>query len=139
MDNASKNKWQIRAAALIIFLLGFVAGGLALNTYQSWSSNAGPRGKRGDHFARMLDRLQLTPEQRPQVEKILSDTRVQFEGLRKESEPKVEEIRRQADERLQKVLTPEQWQQFQQLKEEMRQRRRGKGERGDRPRSPDGH
>ena len=36
--------------------------------------------------------------------------------------PRVTEIRRQADEQLQKTLTPEQWQQFQQMRDEMRGR-----------------
>jgi Spy/CpxP family protein refolding chaperone len=44
------------------------------------------------------------------------------------------EIRRQADGRLQTVLTPEQWQQFQSIRDEMRQRRGGRGgPRRDRP------
>jgi len=33
-------------------------------------------------------------------------------------------VRQQADERLQKVLTPEQWKQFQQERDEMRSRER---------------
>jgi Spy/CpxP family protein refolding chaperone len=40
----------------------------------------------------------------------------------------MDDIRRQTDERLQQVLTPEQWQRFQQLKQDMRGRRRGKRE-----------
>ena len=35
----------------------------------------------------------------------------------------MDEIRRQADGRLQTVLTPEQWQKFQRMRDEMRQRR----------------
>ncbi len=73
-----------------------------------------------------MDRLQLSDEQKPQVRQIFGDTRDQLEALRKESEPRVADIRRQADERLQKVLTPEQWQRFEQVREEMRQRR-GRG------------
>jgi len=46
-------------------------------------------------------------------------------------EPKINEIRRQADGRLQTVLTPEQWQQFQKLRDERQHRGRG-------PRGPDG-
>ena len=46
----------------------------------------------------------------------------------------MDEIRRQADGRLQTVLTPEQWQQFQTVRDEMRQRRGGRGgPRHDRP------
>src|SRR5262249_7724477 len=74
-------------------------------------------------FDQMRNRLQLTPEQNVQVEKILGDMRGQLVAVRKESAPKVGEIRRQADEGLRQVLTPEQWEQFQQMKNEMRRRR----------------
>ncbi|HEY0098130.1 MAG TPA: periplasmic heavy metal sensor, partial [Pyrinomonadaceae bacterium] len=128
MDMNSKNRWQVRAAALLIFLLGFTAGALALNAYRAWSrGDAGER--RQDRFEQMSERLKLNDEQKSQVQKILGDTREQLQGLRKEAEPRVTEIRRQADEQLQKTLTPEQWQQFQQMRDEMRgrggRRRRG--------------
>ncbi len=64
-----------------------------------------------------------------QVQQIFGDTRQQLQTLRKESEPRVDEIRQQTDQRLQQVLTPEQWQDFQQMRDEMRARR-GRG--GDR-------
>ncbi len=77
----------------------------------------------------MLDSLQLTAEQKTQVHQILGDTREQLQALRKESEPRVSELRRQTDERLQKVLTPDQWKQFQQEREKMRGGdRRGRGD-----------
>jgi Spy/CpxP family protein refolding chaperone len=123
MDITNKGKWQVRLAAALIFLLGFAAGALALNAYKRWG---GIRGDltRQNRFERMLDSLQLNPEQKTQVHQILGDTRTQLQTLRKESEPRVAEIRRQADERLQKVLTPDQWQQFQQEREKLRGRER---------------
>jgi protein CpxP len=125
MDTISKSKWKVRGAATIIFLLGFAAGALALNAYRRWDrTGAGP--SRQHRFDRMLDTLQLSVDQKTQVQKILSDSREQLQALRKESEPRVGEIRKQADERLQKVLTPEQWTQFQQMRTEMR----GRGRRG---------
>jgi Spy/CpxP family protein refolding chaperone len=123
MDTIQKSKWQVRGAALLIFVLGFAAGVLALNVYKRWG-RTGPEQSREARFERMLDRLQLTADQKTQVHQILSDTRGQLQSLRKESEPRFEEIRRQADERLQKVLTPEQWQQFQKERAEMRGRGR---------------
>ena len=82
----------------------------------------------------MAERLQLTADQKTKVQEILTDTREQLRAVRKESEPKMDEIRRQADGRLQTVLTPEQWQQFQTVRDEMRQRRGGRGgPRHDRP------
>lgn len=126
MDTISKSKWQVRGAAIIIFLLGFTAGALALNAYKRWD-RTGPAVTRQNRFDRMLDTLQLSADQKTQVHQILGDSKVQLQALRKESEPRVGEIRRQADERLQKVLTPEQWTKFQQMRTELRGRgRRGK-------------
>jgi Spy/CpxP family protein refolding chaperone len=134
MDMVSRNKWQVRVAALVIFLLGAAAGALAPRAYYAWArSGEGGRASRGERFEQMLDeRLRLGDEQKTQVREILGDSRSQLEALRRESEPRMQEVRRQADERLQKVLTPEQWQQFQQLKDEMRgpRRRGGRGQRG---------
>jgi len=128
MDNNNKNKWKVRIAALVVFLLGFTAGALAFNGYQRWSRTNNVDRPRQNGFQTMLDNLQLTEEQRTQVHQILADTREQLRALRRENEPRFDEIRRQADERLQKVMTAEQWQQFQQKRSELRGRgRRGRG------------
>ena len=125
MNNVAKNKWQVRIAAVIIFVLGFTAGILALNVYR--------RLDRGNNrMDELSERLQLTADQKTKVQEIFSDTREQIRGVRREMEPRMNEIRRQADGRLQTVLTPEQWQQFQKLRDE--RQRRGRGPRGpDRP------
>lgn len=130
MENITKNRWQLRLAAIIIFLLGAGAGALAPLAYRAWFDVA--RVPRHVRFEQMLDRLQLSAEQRTQVKQIFEDTRGRLATLRRESEPRVDEIRRQADERLQRVLTPEQWQQFQQMMEE----RRSPGRRGGGGRRP---
>ena len=123
MNTIQKSTWQVRVAALLIFVVGFAAGALAINVYKRWE-RTGAGMSRQDRFEKMLDRLNLSADQKTQVHQILSDTRGQLQTLRKESEPRFEEIRRQADERLQKVLTPEQWQQFQKERSEMRGRGR---------------
>jgi Spy/CpxP family protein refolding chaperone len=126
MNNFAKNRWQVRIAAAIIFLLGFSAGILAVNVYRGVARNMGARG---DRFDQISDRLQLSADQKSKVQQIFGDTREQLRALRKESEPRVNDIRRQADERMQQVLTPEQWKQFQAIRDEMRQRRGRSGER----------
>ena len=126
MNKSSQTRWQVRGAAVLIFLLGFVAGALALNAYRAWSRGGGGQVSRQDRYEQMLDRLHVNGEQKTQVQQILGETRDQLQALRRESDPKVAEIRRQADERLQKVFTPEQWQQFQQMRDEQR----GRGRRG---------
>ena len=128
MDISNKSKWQVRVAALLIFVLGVAAGALGLNGYQRWS-RARAEGSRQQRFEQMLDRLQLNADQKTQVHQILAESRQQLQDLRKESEPRFDAIRTQADERLQKVLTPEQWKQFQQERDANRGReRRGRAE-----------
>lgn len=128
MDYIAKNKWQIRGATAIIFVLGFTAGILALNVYRGWVRGVG--SGREDRFEQLSNRLQLNADQKTKVQQILGDTREQLRALRKESEPRVTEIRRKTDERLQQVLTPDQWQRFQQMRNDGRDRRgreRGEG------------
>lgn len=124
MNIIKKSTWQVRVAALLIFVVGFAAGALALNAYKRWGRTGAQQGGRQDRFEQMLNRLNLSADQKTQVHEILSDTRGQLQNLRKESEPRFTEIRRQADERLQKVLTAEQWQQFQKERSELRGRGR---------------
>ena len=126
MDFVTKSRWQVRLAALVIFLLGFSAGILALNVYRGWARNAPPR----DRFEQLAKRLELNDEQRTRVQKIFGETREQLRTLRQESDTKVGEIRKRADENLQQVLTAEQWQQFQKIRDEGRARRQ-RGPRGD--------
>ena len=122
MTNVIKNRWQVRLAAVIIFVLGFTAGILALNVYRGMTRS-------GNRFDEMAQRLKLSAEQKTKVQEIFNDTREQLGAVRQEMEPRMSEIRRQADGRLQTVLTPEQWQQFQKLRAERDRRDRGPGRR----------
>src|SRR6185369_10762186 len=124
MNNVTKNRWQVRIAAMIIFVLGFTAGILALNVYRGWARGAVGRDNRMDELS---ERLQLTADQKTKVQEIFNDTREQLRAVRRETEPRMEEIRRQADGRLQTILTPAQWEQFQRLREERGRRGRGRG------------
>jgi Spy/CpxP family protein refolding chaperone len=125
MENNSKRQWQIRGAVLAIFLLGFAAGILAITAYQAGRGRSNSDGPRRDRYEQMLNQLNLSAEQKPQVEQILKDSRAEVFKMRKESEPRFAELRRQTNERLQAVLTPEQWERWQQMGREMRRRRRG--------------
>src|SRR6185503_782610 len=126
MENNTRNKWQIRGAIILVFVLGFVAGALALNLYRGWARR-GPA--RGDRFEQLSRRLQLRDDQKPKVKQVFGDSREQLRALRKESEPRVNEIRQQTDQRLKEILTADQWQRFEQMRNEMRSRRGGREER----------
>src|ERR1044072_6062739 len=128
MNNIVRNKWQVRVAAAIIFVLGFTAGILALNLYRGLARRGEPR----DRLEQLSQRLDLNADQKAKVQQIFSDTRDQLRALRRESEPRVNDIRSQADQKLQQVLTPDQWQRFQTIRSEARDRRGGgRGPRGD--------
>ena len=126
MEPISKNKWQIRLAALIIFALGFIAGGLSLNLYYAKFSAASPRGNH-QKFERMIESLNLSSDQKTEVDKIMSDARAQFKDAHKETAPKFAQIREQLHEHMKAVLTPEQWQKFEQMGKEMKERHRHHG------------
>lgn len=134
MDSNAKSKWQVRTAVIVIFVIGFVAGALAMNIYRGNQRPAGP-SRMWSRYDQMLDGLNLTPEQKDEVGSIFEDARARLMELRRESEPRFREVRKQTDDRLQSVLTPEQWDQFQQMVREMRDKgRRGRG-RNDRNRN----
>lgn len=117
MEKTRSSKWHVRIAAILIFVLGFSAGALGLNVYQRWRSSSQSRRQ---EFVQMLDRLQLNNDQKTQVQEIFSDARAQLQAVRKDADPRVTAVRQQTDEKLQKVLTTEQWQQFQQMRNELR-------------------
>jgi Spy/CpxP family protein refolding chaperone len=128
MENHTRSKWVLRAVILGVFVLGFVAGAFALNLYRNWARRGPARG--GDRFEQLSTRLQLKDDQKPKVKQIFDDSREQLRTLRKESEPRVNDIRQQTDTRLKEVLTTEQWQRFEQMRNEMRSRRAGRDDRG---------
>jgi Spy/CpxP family protein refolding chaperone len=123
MDRVAKRDWTIRLAALAIFVLGFAAGALALNVYHTSALGRGGEPT-AERFDRMFDKLGLDDNQRTQVKAIFADARGQMDEVRKECGPKFHEVRERTDARLREVLTPEQWQQFQQLTSEGRDHHR---------------
>ena len=122
MEDNGKAQWRIRVAVVGIFLLGCVAGALAMNVYRGQFLRSF-REPRSERFEQVLDRLNLTAEQRTQMEQIIKESRSQIVEIRRQSAPRYKEIRQQTDEKLQTILSPQQWQQWQQMTREIRGRR----------------
>lgn len=123
METNGRRRWGIRAAAAALFLLGCLAGALSVNIYRAYFLRF-PRETRGERFEQILDGLNLTAEQRAQVKRIITDSRSQIMEIRRQSEPRYKEIRQQTDEKLQAVLTSQQWQQWQLMTRDIRERNR---------------
>ena len=138
MESIKREKWRVRLAIVAIFLLGFVAGGLAVNLYRQ---GAPPRAQGKDEryprrggIESMLKSLNLTDQQKQQVDQILADTRQRITEIHRASEPQMSEIKTQTRERLKTVLTEDQWNQFQQqIKEREARQDRDRADRPDRP------
>lgn len=117
MENKDRLTWKIRLAAFSVFLLGFVAGGLAFNIYNTWFARD-KRITKDEKYERIFDQLNLSEDKKIEVRRIIAETREEVQALRKDMEPRMKEIRTRASEKFQRVLTPEQWEKFQRLREE---------------------
>jgi len=126
MESINSEKWRVRLSIVAIFLLGFVAGGLAVNLYRPGKANTPAAPQPGQPhrggFEAMLKSLNLSDQQKEQVDQILGDTRQRLAEIHRASEPQVAEIRKQTRERLKTVLTEDQWSQFQQHIKEREER-----------------
>jgi Spy/CpxP family protein refolding chaperone len=131
MQVTSKDKWQVGTAVLLIFALGFIAGALALNLYRAYhpAASASPRGRQR-HLEQVIDTLNLSDDQKAQVKQIFSDTRKQLGDLHQQANPAYAQIRQQARDKLKAVMTPEQWDHFQQAMKEGWDNHGGGGEHG---------
>ena len=112
MQPIKSRRWKIVVAALVLLGLGFLAGALSMNLYHRRGA-ANPVSSRREAFEQALKQLNLNPDQQAKVDAILADTRSQLRDVRKEESPRVGDIRKKARERLQSVLTPDQWLQLQ--------------------------
>ncbi len=121
MTPENKIIWQMRLATLFIFILGFIAGGFAVNSY--WIKFADSRlPTKQERYEEAFNQLNLTETQTIEVQKIVGEIRENIQSLRQESEPRLQEIRTCNDAKLQKVLSNEQWAKFQALRENIRQK-----------------
>ena len=93
----------------------------------------GGPGMRGrPNFDWIAQRLELTDDQKPKVKAILDDQMQQMRDVRQDDSlsqedryAKIKSIREDTDTKLKAVLTPEQFEKWQQIESRMRQRRMG--------------
>ena len=103
-----------------------------MNAYRARHVSAGATNRRG-RFEGVMEQLNLSAEQRDQVKAIFDEARVQLTEMRRQSQPRFRAVRAQTDARLRDVLSPDQWEQFQKLTSEFRERRSRRGNRDAEP------
>jgi Spy/CpxP family protein refolding chaperone len=112
---------RARVTGLLVLVVIFVAGALTgAATMRVVSADEAPALRPAKEPPDLLDRLQLTPEQRVQVDAILERRRAQMEEFWDEHRPALRAITDSARAEMRAVLTPEQ----QAVEEEFRARRR---------------
>ncbi|HVZ16518.1 MAG TPA: hypothetical protein VG897_05340 [Terriglobales bacterium] len=94
------------------------------NATQQQSSNEGRhRGKHGDHFARMAKKLNLTQDQQDKLKPIFQKQREQAQAIKNDTslskeqkKEKFQALRQDTMTQVNGILTPEQQQQWQQMR-----------------------
>lgn len=117
---------KIQWKQVVVSLLTGLLLGAAVGIWAAPSRHHGhfEDGKRHGLMMKGLYRkLDLTSEQRAQVDKILEESRQKIKSLRAESTPRFEEIRKEAHKKIRAILTPEQQKKFEEM-EERREKRR---------------
>ena len=122
MMNLSKFKALLVIA--VVFLLGALAGAALSRTVLRSISDRGPHHhSRGPFIEKLQKRLDLSDEQRTQIQAILDESHQQFGKLHKSVKPQFETIRQQMSERIRNELNPDQVRKFAAMRAEYEQRK----------------
>ncbi|MGH7425475.1 MAG: hypothetical protein ACREJP_04850 [Candidatus Methylomirabilales bacterium] len=117
----------------LVFTLGLAAGAMGLRLYErSYGASAEGRGGRFDRerYVSLLTRdVQLTSDQRKELDRIMDDTRGEFAEVRKTIAPQVTEIKERARGRIRAMLTPDQQPRFEAFLKAWDAEREQRGER----------
>ena len=113
------------SAVVAVLVLGILVGILGTHLFYAQKlRQAGSFSKMaGRFFAERLDReLALTVEQREAIDAILEETQVEAHAIREEIRPWVDALMEGSKERITEILTPEQRERFEVLRERHRRR-----------------
>ena len=132
------NSWKVILATMVIFGTGVVTGGLLVrHAAPPWvrrpqrvndaarPAQATPAGIMRIEFLRRMERdLDLTPEQRAPIDKVLQEGQERMKKLMDTVEPRRREEFMKTMEEFRAVLTPEQQKRFDELVKQQQQRAR---------------
>jgi hypothetical protein len=105
-------------AVIGLFLIGVLIGAFATHLFYVrllWQPGEPARARARIISERVYRRLDLAPEQRREIDRILEDARREARAIRDDVRPRIEAQLRQTRERIEAVLTPEQREKFERL------------------------
>jgi Spy/CpxP family protein refolding chaperone len=112
---------------VLTFLLGIVVGGAAVLFY-AWNTGHWHRRFDRQHLVRRLTReLNLNDTQVRQLTQIMDETSGKMDDLRHKMDPESDAIRKESQDRVRQILTPEQLTKFNEMVRRFEERRRRRG------------
>ena len=123
----NKTKVKIVAGVLVVFLLGVITGVLGTNIYvmhgiRKFTSGRPPEAHKNLLMRRLSRELDLTEDQKPQVEKILEEANVEIRAFLTKSRAEFEQIMQPRKAQLKEILTPTQQEKLDKIFARMQQR-----------------
>ena len=126
MESKSSSQTKARLIVVSVFVIGFAAGALALNLYQSLngSNKKGDPRRGGTEFliGKMNEEVGLTSDQQEKIRKILDETsdkykqiRVEIDPLVKPFEPRFNAVRQESRDRIRALLSSEQLPKYEEM------------------------
>jgi periplasmic protein CpxP/Spy len=119
----------------ISLIAALALGGLLVATTMATAQDA-PKGKKGrgqsveQRVERLNKEVNLTDEQKTKVTALFEKENQQFRELRgdtnldpQQRREKFQAMRKENDKKLKEILKPDQWEKYQKMQEEMRQRK----------------
>ncbi len=134
MNMSGRSRWIGLVVLIATFIVGTLAGAATVRVVSAREpARVGADGDSASH-GHLLDRLDLTPQQRQQAEAILERRRAQMDAFWKQRGPELRAIVDSTRAEIRELLTPEQ-----RMKEDsLRAERRREYERHDHDRRGDG-
>jgi hypothetical protein len=111
--NEVKRKWKLWSGVIAVFLVGAIVGGLSTTAFMRGHflrvmREGPPRGVHKPIVERLTADLALTPEQRAEVERIVSDFGPRFGEFEDRMRTEVRGVMNEMEAKIREVLTPEQ-------------------------------
>lgn len=122
----NKTQLKVVAGVLAIFLLGIIIGGLGAGIYlrrrvEQFAMKA-PKDHKDIFMERLSRELALTESQKPEIEKIVTNSTVEIRQLIQQSRIDFEKIIEHRNAELKAILTPEQYRKLERMEQRIRDR-----------------
>jgi Spy/CpxP family protein refolding chaperone len=125
-----KSKTTASLLLILTFLMGSASGAITAYFYMNQTSAAGTtrinRSRSWDSAEELAKALQLDGEQQEQLQAILKHSRNRYRTLSRQFRPQNDAIRKEMNDSIRRILTPDQQVRFDEIMQEIRSRRKSR-------------